>query len=284
MAQYHHLLPFLALIVLLILPSSSHAILTDALFSETNDFIFGGQNLTNGNGTLSLLNNCGLSYYIKGQKVVDFNTTINGTKGCTLSVTRRGLLSLDDGSGNAPRTLGTAGELGEYVLLASNERFGVYGPRIWDNGVSRPPSTTLENKKLLRATSNNFIYSDNSIDGIANGNATIATNDDVKAYITQKCTLSVKNSTGTIWESTPSSNESNVCSLWLTNRGPLLLQYEDSKGLQTQWTGGAFEKVNLYVALLRSFGKIGIYGLKDDIRDISPYPGSAAENIKMVTA
>ncbi|XP_039133750.1 mannose-specific lectin 1-like [Dioscorea cayenensis subsp. rotundata] len=278
----HHLLPLILALILLILPSSSHASnQTDGLFSEPYDFLVSGNNLTDGNQTLSLQPDCGLYYYVNGTLVKNFQTNTDST-GCILTINYFGQLVLDKGDGTQPQTLGTAGALGFYALLLTDDLLGVYGPRTWSNGILR--SRTLKNKNLKQATSNNFIYSDNSIDGVANGNATIATNEGVTAYITQKCTLSVKNSAGIIWESTPSINGSYVCYLWLTNRGPLLLQYEDSKGLQTQWTGGVLGEKNKYVAVLRSYGGIDIYGLKDGILDIPPVTAAVAKNIKMVTA
>ncbi|KAH7671187.1 alpha-D-mannose-specific plant lectins domain-containing protein [Dioscorea alata] len=282
---HHYLLPFLALI-LVILPSSSHADdQTQALFSDTDIFITGGKNLTHGIYTLSLGNNCSLLYYVKGDLKADYNTAIKGNTDCILSVTNQGQLLLRPGDGHSPLSLGDASEVGEYAVVFTEKGLCIYGPRKWDNKIHPGNELqTLKNKNLRATTSSNVIYSPERKDGNANGNTTLATNKDVSVYITQYCALSVNyTETGkNIWNSNSSSAEPRDCFLYLTNTGVLLLQSDESEELHTQWTGGAFVKVNDYVLVLRSYGGLDLYGFKIKVVDIRPL--LKIENIKMVTA
>ncbi|KAH7671196.1 alpha-D-mannose-specific plant lectins domain-containing protein [Dioscorea alata] len=284
---HHHLLPLILALILLILPSSSLVQETPALFSDSNLFLIGGNNLTHGIYTLSLENNCSLIYYEKGVLTKDYNTAIEEAAFCQLSVTKNGQLSLETGDGNKPRLLGEAYDLGEYALIFGREGLSVCGPSTWNNSIPRPNEQTLKNKNLRATTSSNVIYSPNRRDGNANGDTLLATNKDASVYITQYCALSVNHRTTgeNIWNSNSSSAEPLDSYLYLTERGELFLQYQDSEGrVHTQWTGGAFAEVNDYVLVLRFYGGLDIFGFKINVREIPPYSGSVAGNIKMVTA
>ncbi|KAH7671185.1 alpha-D-mannose-specific plant lectins domain-containing protein [Dioscorea alata] len=115
---HHHLLPLILALILLILPSSSHADdQTQALFSDTDIFITGGKNLTHGIYTLSLGNNCSLLYYVKGVLKANYNTAIKGNTDCILSVTNQGQLLLRPGDGHNPLRLGIAYKVGDYAVV-----------------------------------------------------------------------------------------------------------------------------------------------------------------------
>ncbi|KAH7671186.1 alpha-D-mannose-specific plant lectins domain-containing protein [Dioscorea alata] len=283
---HHHLLPFLALI-LVILPSSSHADeQTSALFSVGNSFLISGRNLTSGIYTLSLAHNCSLTYYENGNLTKDYKTSIKEATDCILTVTHHGQLSLQTGDEVHRLLLGTASDFGMYAVLFTNEGPYVCGPRIWDNGIPRPNPQTLKSKNLRVTNSTNALYSPERVTGHANGDTLIATNEDVGLFITRYCELYVNNTETrkNIWKSNSTSAEKLDCYLYLTERGVLPLQYVESNELITQWTGGAFKQVNNYVLVLRYYGGLDIYGYKVKVSKIPAYSGSDAGNIKMVTA
>lgn len=276
---HHHLLPFLALI-LLILPSPSHAQVPDAtpaLFSDSKAYLPGGQNLTNGDLTLSLSNDCGLILYKDDSPVKDFNTSTT-TSGCLLSLNSYGQLVLRPSYEPAPtQIIGEKGEFGDYAMLFIDGSLGIFGPASWSNSV---PAPGLKQESLHAAMSNNFLVSPNYVNGNENGDVVIGQNSPVSVVVTNHCTLSVMNDANEVlWESNEPTNEQKTCFLVLLDIGELLLQYYEGSQLHTQWTGGSLEKYNLYVAVLRYNGRITIYGHMIYLPDMV-----VAENIKMVTA
>ncbi|XP_039117182.1 uncharacterized protein LOC120253013 [Dioscorea cayenensis subsp. rotundata] len=274
MAHHHHLLLPLILvqILFLILPSSSSHAATQAIFSQPLQLLFGGQSLTDGDLTLSLSNDCGLILHKASIPVLDFNTSTT-TSYCALFVS----------------------EDGQLILTA---KLGIFGPAIWNNGVTpktffdmNKPSLDLNHEELKTAGSTDYIlFSGNIATGSANGDVVIAQNGNISTVITKKCALAVKDDTGkTIWSTWPTSAEPTQCFLELTSHGELLLQGYNESGVYTQWKGGYTARENLYVCLLRYFGRIAIYGLKTWLyQDGSSSAGAVAavvaEKIKMVTA
>ncbi|KAH7671201.1 alpha-D-mannose-specific plant lectins domain-containing protein [Dioscorea alata] len=304
MAHHHHhhhlLLPLILVqILFLILPSSSHAA-TQAIFSQPLQLLFGGQSLTNGDLTLSLSNNCGLILYKASIPVLDFNTSTT-TSYCALFVSEEGqLLLVADNERTPTQTIGKKTYSGRYALLFIDGKLGIFGPAIWNNGVTPTTffdinklSLGLNHEKLKTAGSTDYIlFSGNIANGSANGDVVIAQNGKVSTVITKKCALAVKDDTGkTIWSTWPTSAEPTQCFLELTSHGELLLQWYNESGVYTQWKGGYTARENLYVCLLRYFGRIAIYGLKTWLYQDGSSSSSAgavatvvAEKIKMVTA
>ncbi|KAH7671197.1 alpha-D-mannose-specific plant lectins domain-containing protein [Dioscorea alata] len=296
---HHHLLPLILPLVLLILPSSSHAT-TKAMFSEPLQLLFGGQNLTEGDLTLSLFNDCGLILYKAGIPVLDFNTSTT-TSYCALFVSDGGQLILAADNERTPtQTIFKKTYSGRYALLFIKGKLGLFGPANWNNGVK--PTTffninyqpTLNHEKLKTGSTDYILLSGNIVTGSANGDVVIAQNGKVSTVITKKCAIAVKDDTAnkTIWHSWPTSDEPAECFLELKPNGELLLQRYNESGVVTQWKGGYASKDNLYVCLLRYFGGITIYGLKTWLYDDGSSSSSAAaaaaavvaEKIKMVTA
>ncbi|XP_039133761.1 mannose-specific lectin 2-like [Dioscorea cayenensis subsp. rotundata] len=289
---HHHLLPFLALI-LLILPSSSQAQQQPtALFSDTSGYLGSNYNITISNHTLSLTHDCGLYYYDQydngSSKVIDFNTPTD-EEGCYLTINNFGQLVIKySNERKKPVTLGTAGKYGTYALLTTKYGIGIFGPRLWDNKIKPEDPQTPKNKNLRAAHSSIVLYSPDDKSRNANDNNSLAINGDVSVYITRYCALSVNHMTTgiNIWNSNSSSAEPRICSLYLTRRGVLpLLYYDESNELHTQWTGGALAELKkYYVLVLRYYGGLDIYGVSINVRNIPPYSGPVTENIKMVTA
>ncbi|XP_039133747.1 uncharacterized protein LOC120270742 [Dioscorea cayenensis subsp. rotundata] len=273
---HHHLLPLILPLVLLILPSSTHAT-TKAMFTEPLQLLFGGQNLTDGDLTLSLSNDCSLILYKDGIPAKDFNTSTT-TSSCALLVTQNGQLDLvPDNELTPTQTIGKKTYPGRYALLFINGNLGIFGPAMWDNG-----------------STDYILFSGNYVTGSGNGDVVIAQNGKVSTVITKKCALAVKDDSAnkTIWHSWPTSDEPTECFLELKSNGQLLLQRYNESGVVTQWKGGYAAKDNLYVCLLRYYGGITIYGLKTWLYHDGSSSSSAAaaaaavvaEKIKMVTA
>ena len=282
---HHHLLPFLALI-LLILPSSSHASETPALFSDPPQFLSGGHNLTVGNTTLSLSNDCGLILYLDDAPFIDFKTSTTASQ-CILQLNRYGQLVLTPGDETGKtQTILKKGAEGDYALLFVGGTLSIYGPATWNNNVS-VPSSALKQGMLKAGTSDVFIVSDQIVNSGVN-----PSNGNVIAAITENCTFAVTNDiTGEkIWETTREYDNLEDCYLLLVD-GLLLLQGYNGSTLLTQWTGGYPAGLNFYVAVLRYYGRITIYGLSNFL-GVSPSSAAvavaaaaaaAAGNIKMVT-
>ncbi|KAH7671202.1 alpha-D-mannose-specific plant lectins domain-containing protein [Dioscorea alata] len=296
MADGYHLLPLILSLSLLILPSSSHAE-TQAMFSEPLQFLFGGQSLTDGDLTLSLSNDCGLILYKAGIPVLDFNTRTT-TSYCALLVNTYGrLLLVPDNEQTITQAISTKTNSGSYALLFVDGKLGIFGPAIWNNGVSRStlfninqPTRGLNHEKLKTGFADYILFPGDTITGSANGDVVIAQNGKVSTVITNKCALAVKDDTTnkTIWHTWPTSSEPTECFLEFTSHGELLLQGYNGSGVYTQWKGGYSAREKLYVCLLRYFGRITIYGLKTWLYDGSASAAGAAsidvvENIEMVT-
>ncbi|KAH7681562.1 alpha-D-mannose-specific plant lectins domain-containing protein [Dioscorea alata] len=295
MADHYHLLPLILALILLILPSSSHA-KTQAMFSEPLQILFGGQSLTDGDLTLSVSNDCGLILYKAGRPVLDFNTSTT-TSCCALLLNKYGqLLLVPDNERTLTQAISKKTKSGRFALLFVDGKLGIFGPAIWNNGVNH---STLFNwnkltlgynhEKIKTASTDYILFSGNIANGSANGDVVIAQNGEVSATITKKCALAVNDDTGkNIWSSAPTSAEPTQCSLELTSHGELLLQRYNESGIFTQWSGGCSAEEKLYVCLLRYYGRISIYGLKTWLYDGSSFAAPAvsvvvAENIQMVT-
>ncbi|KAJ0973269.1 hypothetical protein J5N97_021228 [Dioscorea zingiberensis] len=223
-----HLLSLFTILSLLLLLFPSSSLAHDALFSDPLQILYGGENLTDGDLTLSLSNKCSLVLYKAGDKVLDFKTTIDSTKHCALLVSPDGQLHLVPDNELIPTTkIGKKTYPGRYALLFIKGKLGIFGP------------------------------------AIANGEVVIAENNKVSAVITPYCTLSVKyNSKVTVWETEPRSSKPTACELSLKSNGELLLQGDGEAGVYTQWNGGFASEEKLYVCLLRYNGQILVYGLK----------------------
>ncbi|XP_039117180.1 mannose-specific lectin 2-like [Dioscorea cayenensis subsp. rotundata] len=296
MAHHHQLLLplILALILLLILPSSSHTA-TQAMFSMPLQFLFGGQSLTDGDLTLSLSKDCGLILYKTGSPVLNFNTSTT-TSYCALFVSDKGqLILIPDNERTPTQTIGKETSTGRYALLFIDGKLGIFGPAIWNNGVQPPtlfnidkPTLGLNHEKLKTGSTDYILFSGNIATGSANGDVVIAQNGMVTTVITNGCALAVKDDAtdSTIWHSWPTSSEPTECFLELKSNGELLLQGYNESGVYTQWEGGHAARENLYVCLLRYFGRIAIYGRRTWLYDGSSATSAAvvAEKIKMVTA
>ncbi|KAJ0973267.1 hypothetical protein J5N97_021226 [Dioscorea zingiberensis] len=248
-------------LLLLLFPSSSLAIV-QALFSEPLQILFGGEKLTDGDLTLSLSNKCSLILYDAGVQVLDFKTTIDSTKHCTLLVSPDGQLLLVPDNELIPTTkIGEKSYPGRYALLFVEGKLGIFGPAMWDNGVTFP--TFPASHHLKSGVTDYMLFSGDTVSGNANGDVVIAENNKVSAVITPYCTLSVKyNSNVTVWETEPRSSELTACELSLKPNGELLLQGDGESGVYTQWSGGYASEEKLYVCLLRHNGQILVYGLK----------------------
>ncbi|KAJ0973268.1 hypothetical protein J5N97_021227 [Dioscorea zingiberensis] len=257
-----HLLSLFTILSLLLLLFPSSSLAHDALFSEPIQFLFGGENLTDGDLTLSLSNKCSLVLYNAGEKVLDFKTTINSTKHCALLVSPDGQLLLVPDNELIPTTkIGKKTYPGRYALLFIKGKLGIFGPAMWDNGVTGITYTTSHH--LKSGVANYLLFSGHTVSGSANGDVVIAENNKVSAVITPYCTLSVKyNSNVTVWETEPQSSEPTACELSLKPNGELLLQGDGESGVYTQWSGGYASEEKLYVCLLRHNGQILVYGLK----------------------
>lgn len=190
MVDHHHLLPliFLALISLLILPSSSHPDELPALFSEPDQYLTGGQNLTDGNAVLSLSNDCSLTVYLSDILVTDYQTSTT-TSNCILQLNKFGQFVLTPSDEPAKnQTIYDQGQEGDYALLFVGGLAAIYGPATWNNGVPIP-TTTLKQGMLKAGTSDTFITSSQII--INDDTGVIAQNGNVEASITKDCTLVV---------------------------------------------------------------------------------------------
>ncbi|KAH7671194.1 alpha-D-mannose-specific plant lectins domain-containing protein [Dioscorea alata] len=295
MAQ-HHLLPLILALILLIRPSSSSSDETPALFTDPTQILFSGQNLTDGVLTLSLYSDCRLILYKVGSLVLDFGTSTTSTH-CGMLVSDEGqLLLIPDSERTPTQTIGRITNSANYALLFLNNKLGLFGPAIWNNGVRLPTLSishelTLNHKKLKAGSADNFLVSGDVVTGSANGDVVIARNGDVSTVITSSCKLIVRNDTSgeSIWQTRPTSAAPVECWLRLTYNGMLLLEGRNGSGLFTQWTGGYEAREGTYVCLLRYFGRITIYRLKTWLYDGSSSaaaaaPAVVAKKIKMVTA
>ncbi|KAH7671199.1 alpha-D-mannose-specific plant lectins domain-containing protein [Dioscorea alata] len=266
------------------------------MFSEPLQFLFGGQSLTDGDLALSLSNDCSLILYKAGSPVLNFNTSTT-TSYCALFVSDKGQLILAPDNERTPtQTIGKQTSTGRYALLFVDGKLGIFGPAIWNNGVQPPtlfninkPTPGINHEKLKTGSTDYILLSGNTATGSANGDVVIAQNGMVSTVITNKCALAVKDNTTnkTTWHSWPTSSEATECFLELTSNGELLLQGYNESGVYTQWKGGYAAKENLYVCLLRYFGRIVIYGRKIWLYDGSSSATAAAvvaaEKTKMVT-
>ncbi|KAJ0973266.1 hypothetical protein J5N97_021225 [Dioscorea zingiberensis] len=260
----HLLSLFTTLSLLLLFPSSSHAI-AQALFSEPLQILFGGEKITDGDLTLSLSNKCSLVLYnAAGIQVKDFETTIDSTKHCALLVSTEGqLLLVPDNNEFIPNIkIGKKSHPGRYALLFVEGKLGIFGPAMWDNGVTLTTFPTSHH--LKSGVTEYMLFSGDTVSGNANGDVVIAEIDRISAVITKSCTLAVKyNKKLTMWETEPKSPEPMACELSLRSNGELLLQRQDeSGGVHTQWSNGFAGKEMPYVCLLKHNGQMLVYGLK----------------------
>ncbi|KAH7671275.1 alpha-D-mannose-specific plant lectins domain-containing protein [Dioscorea alata] len=282
--HHHHLFPLILSLSLLILPSSSRTHELPALFSVPDQYLSGGQNLTDGNTVVSLSNDCSLTVYLLDILVTDYQTSTT-TSNCILHLNNFGQFILTPSDEPAKnQTIYNPGPEGDYALLFVGGIAAIYGPATWNNGV--PISTsTLKQRMLNAGSSDTFIASSQSI---IDGTGLIAQNGNVEASITEDCTLVVSYvDTGVIIWDTPRVYDNLTGCFLLFTYGELLLQGYSGSTLVTQWTGGyPAVDIDLLVAALRYNGRIDIYGFQ---RLLTPPSASAtaaavAENIKMVTA
>ncbi|KAJ0973265.1 hypothetical protein J5N97_021224 [Dioscorea zingiberensis] len=257
-----HLLSLFTTLSLLLLLFPSSSLAHEALFSEPIQFLYGGEKFTDGDPTLYLHNDCSLVLYDAGVKVLDFNTTVS-TKHCALLLSSNGQLLLVPDNELIPTTkIGKMTHSGRYALLFVDGKLGIFGPAMWDNGVTFNPHTISHRRNSDVA--DYMLFSGDIIPGSSNGDVVIAETNKVSAQITTHCTLAVKyNNKMTIWETEPKSSEPMGCDLRLKNNGELLLQRQDeSGGVHTQWSNGFAGKEMPYVCLLKHNGQMLVYGLK----------------------
>ncbi|XP_020101373.1 mannose-specific lectin-like [Ananas comosus] len=129
--------PQLSLVVGLLVSSAVFGFCSAENILYTNDVLFGGQSLTNGNFRFTMQTDCNLVLYDGGSAIWSSGTYRKGT-GCYVKMQSDGNLVVYNGSNNALWASNTDRGRGNYVCILQRDRnVVVYGPALWATGTNR---------------------------------------------------------------------------------------------------------------------------------------------------